>query len=1022
MKHFFSTLMLVTALLCMASPASAQRRGNLRGKVTDQTGSVLPGANVLVDGTTLGAATDIDGIYLLQGITPGDSVKITVVYLGYEPVTRPVRIVAGETATLNFQLIEAANSIDGVVISAVVDGQQRALNQQRNSDNMMSVLSSDQMGRFPDLNVAEALQRLSGVTISRERGEGKTVQLRGTPANFTNINVNGEQIIGTSEEGGRAESLDLIPSDILASMEVQKTLLPSNDGDAIAGVVNMRTSTARSLKARGMIDLSSGYNVLRGKVPYNIKGSYSQRFGANHRNPDGRFGIAASASYYRSSNGYDRLEAQTWKEVKTLNGDDHQKEGKYGENEGKTYLPLDFRYRYQEGTRQRVGASLTFDYAPTVNTKFVLSGMFNHRGDLDTRYRNRTRLDKSDNYYLYEDGRLGVDRLQKILQVTDQDIKTDNFNLNLDGESVIGSWKIDGGVFFSTSRREANSAQYGFQTPQWRNGKAPTNLAGDKFPSKEAFVKKEPLAWVKSYQSRYLELDETLMYEDKPLDDLSYYEFYTLDNNNVRNKGRNITGRLNASKNYFIGTNASTLSFGVKGKFMHSERYKAPDSEIFDVTAISKNDDLSLKYFLYKEQLSADFLNGHISYGASPDPDKVHDWKAKNPERFSTNAYRTGSARDSFFYDADEHVFSGYVMNKIQFKKVMAIIGVRVEHTKVDYKANSVYRYDPAILGRPDNPNNDIHWNGGQIPLDEWEALEQTSVQYKAYESTRADSTVNYTVVLPNIQFKWDVAKNTILRLAYTTGYSRPDVINLVPSVDMNTDLGRVTMGNPNLKAAYSHNLDFLFEQYLKNVGLISGGVFYKHINRFQYQREGSITDPNNPYYSTLNADGTPFNMVQQMNGDAAKLFGAEITLNSNLTFLPGFLRNLVFTSNYTYTHSKAKVNDDRGELRFPGQAAHTANLALAYSSKRLTVQLSANYNGEFIYALGSNAAEDLWVDARWQLDANASYRIGKGITIYAEATNLLNTPAFTYMGDKSRVYELEFTSQVVRAGISYRF
>lgn len=82
MKHFFSTLMLVTALLCMASPASAQRRGNLRGKVTDQTGSVLPGANVLVDGTTLGAATDIDGIYLLQGITPGDSVKITVVYLG----------------------------------------------------------------------------------------------------------------------------------------------------------------------------------------------------------------------------------------------------------------------------------------------------------------------------------------------------------------------------------------------------------------------------------------------------------------------------------------------------------------------------------------------------------------------------------------------------------------------------------------------------------------------------------------------------------------------------------------------------------------------------------------------------------------------------------------------------------------------------------------------------------------------------------------------------------------------------
>ena len=92
----------------------------------------------------------------------------------------------------------------------------------------------------------------------------------------------------------------------------------------------------------------------------------------------------------------------------------------------------------------------------------------------------------------------------------------------------------------------------------------------------------------------------------------------------------------------------------------------------------------------------------------------------------------------------------------------------------------------------------------------------------------------------------------------------------------MNTDLGRVTMGNPNLKAAYSHNLDFLFEQYLKNVGLISGGVFYKHINRFQYQREGSITDPNNPLpFDPECRTARRLNMVQQMNGDAAKLFGA---------------------------------------------------------------------------------------------------------------------------------------------------
>ena len=144
--------------------------------------------------------------------------------------------------------------------------------------------------------------------------------------------------------------------------------------------------------------------------------------------------------------------------------------------------------------------------------------------------------------------------------------------------------------------------------------------------------------------------------------------------------------------------------------------------------------------------------------------------------------------------------------------------------------------------------------------------------------------------------------------------------------------------------------------------------------------------------------------------------------MNSNLSFLPGFLKYLVFTGNYTYTHSSAYVNEERGSLRFPGQASHTGNIALAYSTKRFTLQASANYNGEFIYALGSNDSEDLWMDSRWQLDANASVNIIKGLTLYAEAVNLLNAPTYIYYGNRSKVYELEYTSQVVRVGLSYKF
>src|SRR5262249_49851186 len=148
-------------------------------------------------------------------------------------------------------------------------------------------------------------------------------------------------------------SLDVIPSDVLSSMEVQKTLLPSNDGDAIAGVINMRTAIARSLKSKITADASTGYNMLRKKAPFNLKLGYSKRFSPSANNKDGRFGIATNFSYYNTYNGYDRLEAQTWLPMNIVNSAGTPIPDRMG-----TYVPTDFRYRYQEGRLTRIGGTL----------------------------------------------------------------------------------------------------------------------------------------------------------------------------------------------------------------------------------------------------------------------------------------------------------------------------------------------------------------------------------------------------------------------------------------------------------------------------------------------------------------------------------------------------------------------------------------------------------------------------------------------------------------------------------------
>lgn len=973
MKHLFT--LIIVAMISFSFSVYGQGKGNMRGTITDNQGNTLPGASVGVRGTTIGAASDMNGEYLLQGI-PAGSVDIDVIYLGYETISKKINIEAGKTLAQNFVMEDGSITLGDVVVSAVVGGQQRALNQQKMADNLMQIVSADQMGKFPDPNVADALKRLSGVTT-----DGKEVQLRGTPASFTNINVNGEQIMGSQEGGKRNEALDVIPSDLLASMEVQKTLMPSNDGDAIAGVINMRTGTARTLKPVMSIDLGSGYAFLREKANANAKVGFSKRFFPSSKNENGVLGIVANYSFQNIHNGYDRLEAQTWEPYKLT---DYVTKEVISESE---QMPTDFRYRHQAKESRRHGAALVIDWAPTINTKFVLSTVFNHRKEDEERYRNRTRFRNNGNgYFLMEDGSIGSERMRNITQISKQNEKINNININLDGESTMGTWKVDGGLFYTRSKRQYRSEMMGFQTPEWRSGK---KVNGVTIP-KGTVVGVIPNMSDEILTSKYLFEPFGAMGSEAP-NAISRYNLYNIENNNQITEGENFTVRANASKNYFIKDYASTFSFGAKGKFMHNTGEVPVGTETLTITATPAN---NLTNLLKTEQLDSKFLNNSIPFGIAPDYKKTRAYvnNPANAADISVNDYFTNMNIDGSYYDAYEDVYAGYMMNKTQIDKAMLLFGVRMEHTKVRYKANVISPFfDPNVPLQSDDPD-----------------------LFNNYTSEPVKSTLNYTKFLPNIQLKADMSDKTVLRLAWTTGYSRPNVIDLVPKQGVVQDLKRVTIGNPDLKPAYANNFDLLIEQYLPSVGVISLGAFHKNIAKFQYTYEGILDNPESLYNG--------WQLIQTRNGDNAKVFGAEFTLNSSLTFLPSFLKNLVFTSNYTYVFSQATAGEERGVTRLPGQAENTANFALAYSTDRFTLQASTNYMGSFINALGSNTQRDIWQDDRWQVDLNGSLKLSRGLTLWLEVTNLTNSKYYSYFGDKSRVYSLQYSGVNGRGGFTYKF
>ena len=292
-------------------PAAAAAPGPIvSGRVYDATGVALPGARVVVVGTGVEATTNLQGEFTVAAPDATGAVELLIDYLGRPPVTRTVTAAERGNA-VSFTLPAAgANEGDIVVTGAsLLDNTARALNQQRSADNTITVISADAIGRFPDPNIAEALQRAPGVGIERDQGEGRYINVRGAPSEFSAISVDGIQIPSV-DPTTRAVDLDTLPSDIVANIEVTKSLLPYQDADSIAGAVNITTRSAFDRKGFALTGMAgASYNQFGKGSDYRGSGAISDTFGA-----DRQFGLLLSGSYSRTHRRPDNVE-NTWSQT-----------------------------------------------------------------------------------------------------------------------------------------------------------------------------------------------------------------------------------------------------------------------------------------------------------------------------------------------------------------------------------------------------------------------------------------------------------------------------------------------------------------------------------------------------------------------------------------------------------------------------------------------------------------------------------------------------------------------------------
>src|SRR5215470_14551011 len=296
------TLLALTFVLVIffTTIAAQEHKGSINGQVTDASHAVLQGARIEVQPSGAKAVSDSQGQFTIYGVMPGHY-TVTVSYVGFSTLTQEIDVSAGQAVHVNAALqVGRANEVVEVRVERQ-RGEEEALNRERTADNILQVLPSEVITSLPNTNIADAVGRLPSVSLERDEGEGKYVQIRGTEPRLSNVTINGMHV--PSPEGVRNVKLDVIPADLVESVEISKTLSASQEADAIGGSVNLVTKTATERPYLSVMGLGGYTPIAGGRGLDQFNGAFGQRFGTAKR-----LGIMIGGSYDWNGRGIDDVE------------------------------------------------------------------------------------------------------------------------------------------------------------------------------------------------------------------------------------------------------------------------------------------------------------------------------------------------------------------------------------------------------------------------------------------------------------------------------------------------------------------------------------------------------------------------------------------------------------------------------------------------------------------------------------------------------------------------------------------
>jgi TonB-dependent receptor len=613
--------------------------GSIQGRIMDTDGFPMPGANiVVVNEPGKGSISDANGKFTLVNVLAG-SQTIKISYIGFKSVDVQVIVESRKTSTIEVRLTEAAvvgNEL--IIIGDQLRGQARALNQQKNNANITNVVSADQVGRFPDANIGDALKRIPGITIQNDQGEARDIIIRGIAPQLNSITLNGVRM-PSAEGDNRRIQLDLIPADAIQSVEVNKAVLPDMEGDAIGGSVNLVTRTTPSAQ-RLSATAASGLNLLSDQPIWNGSVTYGNRL------LDDKLGFVLNASYQSHDFGSDNIEA-VW--VKTA--------------AGKTVIDeLDIReYKVR---RDRRSASLSVDYKLNDQNTIYVTGMYNWRDDWENRFRfrasqiqrafdrNQTVSTGTDSYNLparieYQTkGGIDNDRV-KGARLEDQRTRS----IKIGGDHLFNELKMDWSLSYAKASEERPNERY----ISYRQSSRPSKL--DLTNTNKPFIALVDPAVNLTIGFNQLSEQYGMTYEE------------------------DLSAKVDFKK---LFNEATSVKFGAQMKMKTKNR---DNNFFFYVPTSLSTFGATLGNVPYKDYSDSNYLAGKkYQVGKFVTPQFLGGLNLKS------SLFRSVDGLDEYIasnYEADEQVVASYVMMDHTFSdKFSVVAGARIEATSIDYIGN----------------------------------------------------------------------------------------------------------------------------------------------------------------------------------------------------------------------------------------------------------------------------------------------------------------------------------------------